>query len=155
MKTKILALVLMALASGSAAVYAARPDNCPKQTCDRQAKCRLDSCTNPFRTAFEGLDLTADQQTKLQALRQEHRDKMAKDRSERKKDRKEQADKQVQSRRDYLAGVKAILTPEQYLQFLENSYVNTGRRFHMMHGKKDFKTKHMHHGKLNAPEARQ
>ena len=30
----------------------------------------------------------------------------------------------IQNRRDYLAKVKNILTPEQYVQFLENNYVD-------------------------------
>ncbi|MDE6279619.1 MAG: Spy/CpxP family protein refolding chaperone, partial [Paramuribaculum sp.] len=32
--------------------------------------------------------------------------------------------KRIDARKDYLAKVKDILTPEQYVQFLENSFVN-------------------------------
>ncbi len=51
----------------------------------------------------------------------------------------------MQYRKDYLAKVKAILTPEQYVQFLENSYVNQVSKDRA--GKKGKKNKvHLHKG---------
>lgn len=86
---------------------------------------------------FEGLNLTADQQTKLEALKKECKEaRMAKAETrqkqaqERKNVNREEAKK---ARTEELAKIKAILTPEQYVKFLENSYL-TGR-----HGKKGAK----------------
>lgn len=86
---------------------------------------------------FEGLNLTADQQTKLEALKKECKEaSMAKAETrqkqvqERKNVNREEAKK---ARTEELAKIKAILTPEQYVKFLENSYL-TGR-----HGKKGAK----------------
>lgn len=86
---------------------------------------------------FEGLNLTADQQTKLEALKKECKEaRMAKAETrqkqvqERKNVNREEAKK---ARTEELAKIKAILTPEQYVKFLENNYL-TGR-----HGKKGAK----------------
>ena len=68
------------------------------------------ACPNPF----EGLNLTAEQQTAIAALRTECR-----------------ADRdscRAEAKRARLARIKEILTPEQYVTFLENAFVNgTGR----------------------------
>lgn len=72
---------------------------------------------------FDGMNLTDAQKKQLKQLCQNRTaDKKAK------KEAKREARKQ--SRREQLAKIKAILTPEQYVQFLENSFVN-GR-----HGRK-------------------
>lgn len=77
---------------------------------------------------FDGLNLTAKQQESLKALneqtmkaRQEAGKQAKADKQKQHADRK--AAKQA-ARKEYLAKVKAILTPEQYVQFLENNYVN-------------------------------
>lgn len=77
---------------------------------------------------FEGLNLTADQQTKLDALKkesQEARAAKAEARKSQDKQRKE-ANKEAAktARTEQLAKIKAILTPEQYVKFLENNFVN-------------------------------
>ncbi len=82
---------------------------------------------------FEGLNLTAEQQAKLKALREKsgaQRQEKAKAGKEARKDRRAQSDSVRRAdQRDYLNGVKEILTPEQYVQFLENMVVN-GRPGH-------------------------
>lgn len=65
--------------------------------------------------AFEGLNLTEQQKTQLAELRKEH-----KARGESRQQAK------ADYRKDRLAKIKSILTPEQYLQFLENSYLQSG-----------------------------
>ena len=81
---------------------------------------------------FEGLNLTADQQAKLEALKQNcpmKADKQKADKQDKKNDRKaDMMAKRIQGKRDFLAQVKSILTPEQYVQFLENSFVNGQNR---------------------------
>ncbi len=81
---------------------------CKKECCDK-AKCDS-KCLNPF----EGITLTADQQAKLDVL----------------KSNKEARPDRRQMKREYLAKVKEILTPDQYVVFLENSFVNTPMRPH-------------------------
>lgn len=83
---------------------------------------------------FEGLNLTADQQTKLDALKKECQEarkakaEARKSQAQQRKDANKEAAKTA--RTEELAKIKAILTPEQYVQFLENNFVNA------RHGKK-------------------
>lgn len=132
MKKTILASLLILSAAGVA--FAQTADN--NGGCKgRKAKCEQagcpaaqQQCPNPF----EGLNLTAEQQTKLDALRAECQRQKTADREQAKADRKEakQAAKQAQTekRKEMLAKVKEILTPEQYNQFLENNFVNGGHK---------------------------
>lgn len=96
---------------------------------------------------FEGLNLTEQQKSELQALRQEMKNgqkpgkgtcekakagkcekakagKCEKAKADNQAKRAERRQAMTQARRDYLAKVKNILTPEQYVQFLENNYVD-------------------------------
>lgn len=99
-----------------------------KKECDRKGdfkrgerKCGKDSARvcNPF----EGLNLTADQQSKLKAIptpkavmKAARKDKLENGTNPR--------DFVRTVRRDYLSEVKQVLTADQYVQFLENNYVN-------------------------------
>ena len=78
---------------------------------------------------FEGLNLTDNQKEKLNKLREERKAERSKKSQQRKSD-KLRADstsraQQIADKRDYLNQVKSILTPEQYVAFLENMVVNT------------------------------
>lgn len=136
-KTVIGISLLMAGLFGSqmmALTTATTPDakQCPnKEQCAKQGKGRKGECPNPFAS----LNLTADQQTKLNALKEEQQKareaKMAQ-KKEQKAEKKEQKAQdreaaraaKVQAKKDYLGKVKEILTPEQYVEFLEVSFVN-------------------------------
>lgn len=101
------------------------------ENCDSAAACQRGYC------AFDGLNLSADQQARVKALKA---DRKAKKQADRKADRKAAREAVKAGRQDYLNQLKQILTPEQYTQFLENSYVNQapapgGRKGH----KGDFK----------------
>ena len=77
---------------------------------------------------FEGLNLSEKQQAELKALREgckAERQKIAEKERAEKKEMKEQRKKDA---KEYLAKVKEILTPQQYVQFLENAYLNQGGR---------------------------
>lgn len=90
----------------------------------------MKKCFNPF----QGIELTADQQTKLKAI--------PTPRQVLKASKKEKSATNVNPmefvknvRKDYLRQIKQVLTPEQYVQFLENSYLNQ----HSGHGPKGIK----------------
>lgn len=149
-------LFLAALAGGLTA--SAQTQTCPQNNCTKQTQCTTaqncgqqnctpGSCTPgscapqscapgarrggaPRCNAFEGLNLSDQQKSQLKALGQ---------------DCKAQRDKkQCDGRKERLAKIKTILTPEQYTQFLENNFVQGGNR----HGK-DMKR---HHGKAKRIE---
>lgn len=101
------------------------------------------ACCNPY----EGLNLTTQQKEKLNKITtpaqslKENRDKQRADRDKVRVERKKQATAQRENRKNlranYLKEVRTVLTPEQYVQFLENNYVNAG----------SFKAKNMAKGK--------
>lgn len=148
MKTKFLALAVMIFAAGSSVCFAANDNKADKKQateCTQQKKC--DKECRKGMNPFEGLNLTADQQAKLEALKQNcpmKADKQKADKQDKKAQKAEMMAKRVQGKRDFLAQVKNILTPEQYVTFLENSFVN-GQNHHgkadhqkgRMDGKKD------------------
>lgn len=77
----------------------------------RKGHCRVkDACR------FEGLNLTDAQRESIQKINSECRQA----RADKKAERREAAGKE---RADYLAKIKEVLTPEQYVKFLENEYV--------------------------------
>lgn len=91
---------------------------CPNGECKKAERpCPFDQVTG----------LTADQKAKLQALapKKDAKDKDAA-KAEKQAKREEQKAKRDAARKEYLAGVKQILTPEQYVEFLEISFVNQG-----------------------------
>lgn len=93
-----------------------------KKADGKKAECKKGACP------FDGLNLTEQQKTQLQALNAERQQKAKAARKEA-KEAKKQCDKEC--RAEYLAKVKAILTPEQYTQFLEQNYAQGGKRHKM------------------------
>ena len=131
MKTKTLVLATILTVFGASVSFAANDNNTdaknPKEYNLKQNKDgkKCDRAFNPF----EGLNLTADQQAKLEALRPQGKcDGSGKQNCDKKRDNCPlNGDAKVdrrQAKRDYLAKVKAILTPEQYVTFLENMAVS-------------------------------
>lgn len=135
MKKKILALAVALISVGTFSIFAADggDNKTDRQQCDRQkSECKSDrKCINPF----DGLDLTADQQAKIQALRPEGCKAGKGAKAGAKCDGSQKGDRngndkgvdRRQAKRDYLAKVKDILTPEQYVIFLENSFTEAPR----------------------------
>lgn len=92
----------------------------------------------PRYNAFEGVQVTPDQQQRLQVLQQglgpvvldkaqqqaipENPNLTKEQKKQLKKERKA---KKIEAKKNYLNGVKEILTPDQYVIFLENTYVYT------------------------------
>lgn len=111
-------------------------DTCSQTTCCKkgpQAYC-----------PFNGLNLTEKQKSELQSIcpSKQLKGQSSKTKAEKQAQRKEMAGKRLQARRDYLAKVKNILTPEQYVQFLENSYINKPGMNNRHHGKIDKRHAH-------------
>ncbi len=79
----------------------------------------MKKCFNPF----QGIELTADQQTKLKAI-PTPREVMKASKTEKTAVNVNPQDFVKTVRKDYLQQVQQVLTPAQYVQFLENSFVN-------------------------------
>lgn len=135
---------------------------------------RKDSATEGRRTGegrlFEGLNLTENQKERLAALKEKTRADRAAAKKDGKKDGKERSGKltpeqreqmkaqKTSDRRAFLAGVKEILTPEQYITFLENNF-SAGGKDHKMHkahngGSKKHDGNNKRHDRKRSPSAK-
>jgi hypothetical protein len=126
MKTKFLALAISVVAAGSLA-FAQQPDN--KQCCKQKPQTEQ-QCPNaperpcPVMSALESVQLTDAQRSAIEEL--------GKSRAEADKQKCQQRcqadslarEAQRQNQLNMLHSLKNILTPEQYVTFLENSIVN-------------------------------
>lgn len=157
MKKTILSLAILLASSASISAFAQAPAQ-KAQTDKTEMKARKGGERKQAPNPFEGLNLTEQQKTQLEALKptKEQREQLkAQDKAKKEQmkaqaeaQKKERAEARKQARRDYLAKVKAILTPEQYLQFLENNFVDKadmrkashkGTKVVRKNGKKGFK----------------
>lgn len=128
MKKKLFGIALIAML---AILPAAAKDNVAKDAkkeaaCCAKTECRKEGAkgVNPF----EGLNLTDAQKTKLADLRKSRAEQAKALKEQGKADKQKAAEGRKNFKQQYLKDVKAILTPEQYTQFLENSYVKQGHR---------------------------
>lgn len=126
---KIIVATALALALTGAA-FASNPTPaaataCPQAACPATQACRQDA---PRFNPFDGIQLTNDQQTAINNLNEQQRQNRENARSERRQERRDRSEaartQRDQCRRDYLTSLKGILTPEQYVTFLENCFVN-------------------------------
>lgn len=171
MKMKFLgiSLVAMSLVSFTSMAQSTTVSSGKKAaTCQRVCKGAEEKCgkdrNGSKHNPFEGLNLSSEQQTKLKAL-QEKRMAERKEKSEKAKASKQEnvakADKESRQaarearmakrqecKKQFLADVKSILSPEQYVQFLENNVQFIGKNHGKghKHGKK-FAGKGRHDGK--------
>ena len=137
-KTLITLSVLAATAFGFSAQAQTQNNNlCPvgKECPDKQ-------CVNKPRKAYDpfaGMNLTEQQRQKLSDLRTATKAKKAANDSTERVRRAEKKTQAKDMRADYLKSVKSILTPEQYVQFLENNYINVSghKKGHGRHFGKD------------------
>lgn len=134
---------------------------------------RKGSATEGRRTGegrlFEGLNLTENQKERLAALKEKTRADRAAAKKDGKKDGKERSEKpapeqreqmkaqKTSDRRAFIAGVKEILTPEQYITFLENNF-SAGGKDHKMHkahnGDRKKHDGNKRHDRKHAPSAK-
>lgn len=123
MKKKILTAAIALAAICGLSASAQKPACVPGAACPETAQqCRKGSpdcdkpCGGPYCEVFAGLNLTDSQKAAIQQLNKDRRANRQQCDSTRRAARK-------QARRDYIQGVKKVLTPEQYVQFLETIVV--------------------------------
>ena len=148
MKKKIFAAVLLTIASIPCATIFAQQPTSNTGACTAEGNC-LQQQKKAF-CPFDGLNLSADQQTKLKALADQRKADREKAKAERKQEKKDLRTEMKGRRAEYLAQIKAILSPEQYIQFLENEYLNRAGSF-----RHNDKIAYRHHGtKRNTKDIR-
>lgn len=157
MNKNLIAGVMIATAAilGTSATFAQAPQNTDNNgKCTKGEKCQSHKGDKPAFNPFEGLNLTPEQQTKIDALKAECKAKKAEFKKDAKA-KKDQVKKEAKAGRanmksEMLKQVKGILTPEQYVQFLENAFVqgDGGKMQHKqpMHGQKNGKQGKRQHG---------
>lgn len=117
MKKKLIVAAIVAFAATGISVSAQKPATgacCTETQCKEQGDCKR-PCP------FDGLDLTDAQRAQLKELQKQcvEQTKAYKD-----KDKAARREAAKQRRAEKLAKIKEILTPEQYIKFLENQYLN-------------------------------
>ncbi|MCM1518615.1 MAG: hypothetical protein NC117_08240 [Pseudoflavonifractor sp.] len=135
-------IISMAVVAASIFSFGAMAQNPAAKTCDKDAKCTKTECPGkpgkdcdkktcdkkPCNNPFEGLNLTTEQQGKLDQLRQQcAADRKAKAEERRTEARERRAERDSSFRAQRLANLKqiqSILTPDQYVTFLENIVVS-------------------------------
>ncbi|MCM1319872.1 MAG: hypothetical protein NC217_05775 [Muribaculaceae bacterium] len=138
---KIFAVAVIALSSISISAMAQdRPGNCKGPKCDKQEQCSRPAPGNKKSgkkdrlNPFQGIELTAEQQAKLDNLKKkdaEQRDKNKEKVAKERKERMEKHDKEI----------KNILTPAQYQQYEANKQAMKDVRKAQKDGKKDMRAK--------------
>lgn len=123
MKKKILSIALVLAGLMGTSAMAQSPSTTPQPTCQQQT-CTAKAKANPF----EGLNLSEKQQAELKALREGCKAERQKIAAQEKAEKKEMREQRKKDNKEYLDKIKGILTPEQYVQFLENAYLNQGNR---------------------------
>lgn len=138
MKKKILGLALIAMSFVTFTSMA--QSNSSDNSTTRQEKVKTTKenrkGNRPEKNPFKGMNLTETQKSQLKQLdekrKAEHRQK-AEARKAEKTAKADKAAKMVErraARKAYLAEVKAIIGPEQYVVFLENMYADNGGHRH-------------------------
>ena len=132
MKKTILGMALVAMSMVAVPVFAQKSNDkvcteqCSKQMKDQKPCCKpgegKQHCHKAPKgaCAFEGLNLTDAQKQQLQTIATPGK-RVA---EQQKAERAERMNRAKAARENYLKDVKAVLTPEQYVQFLENNFVN-------------------------------
>lgn len=128
MKKMMIAAAILAMSATMGLSAQNNKGNCPQQAC-APAQCDTTSCLpgcGPGVCApdycFEGLNLTDTQKSQIKELRtKKQADRAAKREAKQAKKAEKRAAREA-DRKAYLAELKGILTPEQYVQYLENSF---------------------------------
>lgn len=128
MKKKILSIALVLTGLMGTTAMAQSPTTTRQQTEQTATRPAKKAKANPF----EGLNLSEKQQSDLKVLNEsrktERQKKADQKKAEKKAERQAMREQNKKDKQEYLAKIKEILTPEQYVQFLENAYMTQGKR---------------------------
>jgi len=133
MKKKVLSLALVVMSCVSFSAFAQNDANVKNDVkCEKNEEC----CRKPqFKCAFnpfEGLNLTDEQKTQLQNLREKRKAEFAEQKNAKRAEKQRNDSIKFADRKNfkknYLNDIKSILTPEQYVTFLENSFMDQGNK---------------------------
>ena len=151
MKKKILGIALATM------TFIALPSVADDTSKAGEAKTDTTCCQMPQKQVqrfnpYEGLNLTESQQAQLKQLDEKRKAERTEKMKQAKEERKAARDKAKSAHRDLKAAkkakldeIKAILSTEQYVQYLENLVLNsTNKVSASMHGKHVIKGKKMH-----------
>jgi len=167
MKKVLISAIAAVLFMGGFSVSAQSADptlnKAKKEICvSDSSKCKeAKTCCRQNRNmdfAFQGIQLTEDQQTRIEQSRQKYLQKNRELRKQMMNMRKNSRDKSMKERQqaksEYLAEFKEILTHEQYVTYLENIAKSDFPNHKML--RRDFKKKHCDgKAKRQAPKAAQ
>lgn len=137
MKKTILGMAIMAIALVAPVAIAQNPNGNNKAKVAKEMVSKTDckaqvACQNPQGCEFAELNLTDAQKEQLKASKQRYRaakkDLFNKSKETAKEERdsirKEIAKQNRELKKAHLNEIKAILTADQYVEFLENNYLN-------------------------------
>lgn len=133
MKKKIMILAVAVASMAGFSTYAQQlsataTSGVQSEKCVKGEKKCCDKSVCKGGNAFEGIALTPDQQSKLDALKANCKASKEKCKADKKAAKEQARADRKQAKRNYLNQVKGILTPEQYVVFLENIVVSDGPR---------------------------
>lgn len=119
---------------------------CDKK-CDKTIQCEKagKGCKKDAVCPFEGLNLSEAQQLKVKALQEKQQIERKAKKEDIKAKKEARKEERKLAKQNYLKELKSILTPEQYVQFLENQFVRADKGAKMrgqnlkQEFKKDFK----------------
>lgn len=137
-KFTTIALALVAALGIGAAAQTATPATCNqanKTRCEKQRPDRQNRDSVEMAVLFEGITLTPEQQTRIQTLRDNNKQARTAKAEQAKQQRADRRKEAVDMKRQRLADMKQILTPEQYVVYLENIVVNQPSQRPMRAGK--------------------
>ncbi len=126
MKKKILSIAIAAMAFTTFGAVAQTQTSGSNPTCTEQCACpqqgkpdgqKGKAARQPKADPFAGLNLTEAQQAQIKKLQEQRQAQRTEKQKAQKADRQE-------AKKKYLQDVKSVLTPEQYVTFLENMVVN-------------------------------
>ncbi|MDE6536044.1 MAG: Spy/CpxP family protein refolding chaperone [Muribaculaceae bacterium] len=131
MRKKILTIAVVAMTIFASGSYAQSTTNANSGSVNiENVKGKKADRKGGNNNRYEGLTLTEAQKTKLQQLDEKYaaqrKEKAQARKDEKQRDKKDLYAARKSAKMEYLEEVKAIIGPDQYIVFLENSYVNGG-----------------------------